>query len=228
MLRLHFAPDNASLIIRLALDEIGVPFETVLVDRRGAEQRGAAFRRLNPRGMIPVLETPEGPMFETAAILLWLTETSGRLAPQVGAPGRPLFLSWLFALSNGLHADLRGLFYPDTVAGPDPAAYTARARTRVSAMLDMLEALAAEGPGWFAGAEITVLDLYVTVILRWLALYPPGQTGWFRLGDWPRLKALAGRIETRASARRAAAAEGLGPAPFTRPQPADPPFGSAT
>ena len=31
--RLHYAPDNASLVIRLVLEEMGLPYETVLVDR---------------------------------------------------------------------------------------------------------------------------------------------------------------------------------------------------
>ena len=56
--RLHYAPDNASLIIRLALEEIGVPYETVLVDRRSRAQDTTAYRALNPAGLIPVLETP--------------------------------------------------------------------------------------------------------------------------------------------------------------------------
>ena len=38
-LRLHYAPDNASLCIRLALEELGLPYETVLVDRATQAQR---------------------------------------------------------------------------------------------------------------------------------------------------------------------------------------------
>ena len=33
---LHYAPDNASLIIRLALEAQGVAYDTCLVDRRGS------------------------------------------------------------------------------------------------------------------------------------------------------------------------------------------------
>ncbi|OIP85669.1 MAG: glutathione S-transferase [Rhodobacterales bacterium CG2_30_65_12] len=228
MMRLHYAPDNASLIVRLALDELRLPFETVLVDRRRAAQRLPAFRALNPRGLIPVLETPHGPMFETAAILLWLADITGKLAPQPQDPARGAFLSWLFAVSNGLHADLRGLFYPEAIAGPDPAAFTAHTRARIADMLTMLDTLAGQGHGWFAAAAPSILDLYIAVILRWLALYPVGGTGWFRLVDWPRLAALAVRIEARPSVARAQAAEGLGPTPFSAPRYPVPAEGSAT
>lgn len=228
MFRLHYAPDNASLVVRLALDELGLPFETVLVDRRHRAQKSATYRRLNPRGLIPALETPDGPMFETAAILLWLADREGRFAPPPGSPERAAFLSWLFALSNGLHGDLRGLFYPEAFAGPAPEAFTLLTRARVSEMLDQLDALAGEGRSWFGAPVPTILDLYLAVMLRWLALYPADDTAWFNLARWPRLAALATRIEGRASVARACAAEGLGPTPFSAPVYPDPPEGSAT
>ncbi|MEL7203517.1 MAG: glutathione S-transferase, partial [Pseudomonadota bacterium] len=41
--RLHWVPDNASLVIRLALDEMGVPYDTVLVDRSSGAHKAAAY-----------------------------------------------------------------------------------------------------------------------------------------------------------------------------------------
>ena len=35
---LHYAPDNASLAVRLALEELGVPYRTALVDRAARAQ----------------------------------------------------------------------------------------------------------------------------------------------------------------------------------------------
>jgi len=225
MLRLHYAPDNASLVIRLALDEIGVPFETMLVDRSRAAQNSPAYRKLNPRGLIPVLETPHGPMFETAAILVWLADETGKLAPGPSDPGRPLFLSWMVAVSNGLQTDLSHLTHPERYGGN---ALAGAAHTRMRRMLDLLEALAGDGHSWFAGASPSVFDLYVAVVLRWLALYPKGETSWFRLTDWPRLSALAARVEARPSVVRAQEVEGLGPTPFSEPTYPNPPEGSAT
>jgi len=57
--RLHYAPDNASLIVRLVLEDLGVPYETVLVNRAAGGQREAPYLALNPNGLIPVLETPD-------------------------------------------------------------------------------------------------------------------------------------------------------------------------
>lgn len=228
---LHYAPDNASLVVRLALLDRGLPFETRLVDRSRQAQRGAAYRVLNPAGTIPVLETPEGPLSETAAILLWLADRHGGLGPGHTEPGRGAFLRWLMFTSNTLHAELRLVFYPAAFAGPDPAAQRALhagATGRLRGHLALLDRLAGQGGAGFGGADPTALDLYLAVILRWCALYAPLGTEWFDPGAVPALMTIARRVEERPAARAAAVAEGLGPRPFTAPEPCRPPEGSPT
>ena len=72
-----------------------------------------------------------------------------------------------------------------------------------------------------------MLDLYVPVCLRWMALYPKGGTGWFDITATPHLADHAARMEARDSVKRAMAAEGLGDTPFTAPRHPTPPEGSA-
>lgn len=139
---LHYAPDNASLVVRLVLDELGVPFDTQLVDRSRQAQKSPAFRALNPVGRIPVLETPDGPMSETAAILLWLADREGRMAPPPDHKDRAAFLRWLFFVSNTIHAELRLVFYPKTYT--DAAGVAALSTTVKSSLLDHFAALDAE------------------------------------------------------------------------------------
>ncbi|MFB9148483.1 glutathione S-transferase family protein [Roseovarius ramblicola] len=228
--RLHYAPDNASLIVRLALGELRVPYRTVLVDRRVRAQKSPAYLAINPAGLIPVLETPDGPVFETGAILLWLADRHGALVPAPGDPGRAAALKWLFYLSNTLHPALRMIFYPDQYAGADPgmqAMLRRHMQGETARHLDVLERAACDAPVLFSGARPTVLGLYLGPGLRWAALYPAGGAGWFDLARWPALAALARDLEARDSTRAAIAAEGLGERPFTAPQPPDPPEGAA-
>ena len=222
---LHYAPDNASLIVRLALDEMGLPYRTELVDRRTRQQDSAAYRRLNPAGLIPVLETPDGPLSETAAILLWLVDRHGALGPGVADAQRAGFLKWLFFTSNTLHADLRMIFYPETYAPGAEAALHAGVTARMGRHYGLLDALCGQGT-WFGGADLSVIDLYVVVTMRWAALYAPGGA-WFDAGAFPALAGLAARVEARESVARAAQAEGLGARPFTAPARPTPPEGSA-
>ena len=214
---LHYAPDNASLVIPLALEHLGLPYETRLVDRRSRAQKSAAYLALNPAGRIPVLETDEGPVFETAAILIWLDDRHGGLMPRP----RGASLSWLLWLANTLHPLLIDLFYPDRAA-PEGMVETAQShrRGRIDGCLDLLDAQALP--------DAVALDAYLCAMLRWLSLYPVDGNPGLDLRRWPSLHARAAAFETTDASRAAARAEGLGPYPCTDPRLPDPPEGSAT
>jgi glutathione S-transferase len=228
---LHYAPDNASLCVRLALLELGLPFTTSLVLRKGAGHREPTYLALNPNGLIPVLETPDGPLFETAAILLWLADRNRGgtiLSPGIGDPARGPVLTWLFWLSNTLHPQLRLIFYPDQhIENAHIPALNDRTRKRIAASLDILQTALPRLDGWIGAAQPSVLDCYLCPMLRWLALYPKGQTEWFSLSRWPALLLIAQAMEARPAAAAAIIAEGLGPLPFSHPREPVPPEGSA-
>lgn len=227
---LHYAPDNASLIVRLALEHRGLSYRTALVDRSRRAQRDPAYLRLNPAGLIPVLETPEGAIFETGAILLWLADTHGGLFPAPDASTRGTALKWLFYLSNTLHPLERLLFYPEQYLSPDHpgalAALRAGVQTRLQAGLATLDAAA---PDWSDPDAPGILDFYTAALLRWPALYP-GDTDrdWFRLANTPALRDIARRVEQLPCCAALSRAEGLGDRPFTAPCHPTPPEGSAT
>ncbi|MEO1734028.1 MAG: glutathione S-transferase family protein [Pseudomonadota bacterium] len=227
---LHYAPDNASLIIRIALEDLGVSYRAQLVDRREKEQRSEGYRRLNPNGLIPVLETPSGPIFETAAIGLWLAETHGALAPAPGTANRAAFLKWLFFVSNTLHADLRLLFYPAQYIGSSATDQLALRKGMAQVLprrFALLNDLAETAPDFLGAATPTILDFYVAACARWAQIYPVSGTAWFDWKNHPALYEVAKRVETRASARSVADAEGLGAQPFTAAHTPNPPEGSA-
>ncbi|WP_371224921.1 glutathione S-transferase family protein [Roseovarius sp. 2305UL8-3] len=229
--RLHYAPDNASLILRLALEQMGQPYETVLVDRRTNAHKSPGYMALNPNGFIPVLETPDGPMFETAAILLWLTDRHGQLAPAPDSPARAAFLKWLFCVSNTIHVALRMTFYPEQYVGAnakDQTQLRLHMRGPILRHFDNLEDLAGQGHDWFAAPVPAALDFYVACMMRWLALYPSCDQDWFDISRWPQLHDMLGRLEDCPSVSAAIYAEGLGPNPFTAPIHPTPPEGSAT
>ncbi|MDP3263759.1 MAG: glutathione S-transferase [Tabrizicola sp.] len=225
MYTLHYAPDNASLIIRLVLDGAGIPYRTALVDRRTRQQDSAEYRALNPAGLIPTLITPHGPISETGAILLWLADTHG-LGPKPADPDRLPFLKWLFFLSNTAHADLRQMFYPHLYCPVDAHPAHAEIMTaRMNRHFALLDKAAAEHPTLFAPPR--PLAAYTITLARWCVLYTDTAKPWFSLTDYPTLRGLAEAQERRVETPVIARAEGLGPAPFTDPQDPNPPEGSA-
>lgn len=221
---LHYAPDNASLVLRIALEELAVPYRTVLVDRAAQAQRSPAYLALNPNGLIPTLETPHGAIFETGAALLWLADTHVALAPRPDDPRRGAFLKWLFFCANTLHAGLRCLFYPVQYVGP---AKDAQAALLEQVKINTARHLRTLDNHYRPFDTPDVTDFYIAACLRWLAIYGPPERDWFDLDAYPVLRDMAARLERRASVAALIAAEGLGAAPFTAPHLPNPPEGSA-
>ncbi len=167
-------------------------------------------------GLIPALETDDGPMFETAAILLWLVDKTGRLGPGPNDTDRGAFLSWLFFTSNALHQAALAMFYPHRPAGEaNTDAARATAHDQVVARLGLIEAmLATQSPRWLSADHPGVLGLYIGVLVRWLTSLPP-EPYRINLAEFPMLRAVLVAHENRPSVQRVAADEGLGAHPFT-------------
>jgi len=213
---LHYTPDNASLIVRLVLEELGVPYEARLIDRAAGQLDSPDYRALHPLGKIPALETPEGPMFETAAIVLYLSEKHGALAPQPGDPDRAAFLTWLFFTAFNLHPAVNDVFYSNRAAGPEnAAAVLAHAVPRLHVCLNVLDSLvASQAPGFLSTAP-SILGYYLAVLMRWLGGIQKDSPARVASTDYPALHAICAALETRPAALAAARAEALGPNIFT-------------
>ncbi|MDZ4096832.1 MAG: glutathione S-transferase family protein [Paracoccaceae bacterium] len=222
---LHYSPDTAALAVRAVLEELNAPYQARLIDREAGALNSPAYRRLHPLGQIPAFETPDGPMFETAAILLWLADRhreAGRaLAPAPTAPGRASFLAWLFFTNTNIHTTVMQLFYPERTAGDAAApAVQAAARARMQTALDLLDQMVArDAPDWLSPDQPSVLGYYIAMLLRWMKSYAPGHPTWFDSADFPALHAIASALERRPAALAAARAEGLGNTIFTNPLP---------
>lgn len=218
MYTLHYSPDTASLGVRMVLQELGVPYRSALIDRDAGALDSPAYRAMQPLGKIPALETPDGPMFETAAMLLYLADKHHALAPAPDHPERAAFLAWLFFTSTNLHPTLLQIFYPERVAGEAcvPAVLT-QARAQMQMLLSTLETmLARDNPAWFS-TEPSVLGYYVGMLMHWLGGMPADHPAHFPTADYPALHARLAALEVRPAAQTIAADEGLGALPFTHP-----------
>lgn len=209
MYTLHSWPDTASLIIDLVLQEHDLPYRSAKIDRPAGALNTPDYRVLHPLGLIPAFETPDGPMFETAAILLYLADKHG-LVPAPDAPDRAAFLKWLFFISSNLHPTLMQVFYPERTAGPEnTAAVVAHAKPKLHSYLTILNDVAATRPAYLSDSQPTILGYYLAVLMRWLAADFPST-------NYPALRAVLIYLESRPATQACAAADGLGAHPFTQ------------
>ena len=206
MYTLHYWHDSASQGLRILLRVIGAPFTETLIDREAGALDSPAYRALHPLGKIPALETQDGPVFETAAIFLYLAERHPGLAPLPGDPQRGAFLSWLAFTAFNLHAPLMSVFYPERVA-PDPLEVASRAAGLLRANFAVIDAMAARAPDWLQGPK--PLPIYLAMMVHWLGGFPPGHAAHLTLDDLPHLGPLLRPLEFHPAVSEVCLDEGL-------------------
>jgi glutathione S-transferase len=215
---LHYFPDTASLVLRMVLLELGVPHDCRLIDRENGALDSPAYRAMQPLGKIPAMETPDGPMFETAAMLLYLADRHPGLVPPPESPDRAAFLKWFFFTSTNIHPTLLDLFYPDRVAGEDAVTEVqTRARAKMLNFLTILNDAAKDSPAWLPADRPSVLGYYLGMLIHWLGSYDADHPSHFMAHQFPALHRVMSMLETRDAAQKIAVEEGLGALPFTAP-----------
>ena len=89
--------------VRLLLSMLGLEYERVSVDSTAGETQTPEFKRLNPRGQIPVLVDGETLIWDSMAILVYLARRYGdtRWLPD-DALGEARVMQWLAVSENEL------------------------------------------------------------------------------------------------------------------------------
>ncbi|MBX7249766.1 MAG: glutathione S-transferase family protein [Caulobacteraceae bacterium] len=152
----------------------------------------ARVEAVNPLKQIPAVVTPGGEtLTESAAILTWLADShpESRLSPAVDDPRRGQFLRWMTFIPASIYA-LYWVRDEPTRLVPAELGEQVKARTaeRIADCWRMMDGQVAPGR-YILGDELTVLDLYVTVVSRWT----PRRTRFYR--EAPRLAEVVRRVD---------------------------------
>jgi glutathione S-transferase len=195
-MKLYYTPGYCSLAVHIALRETGLPFALEKVDPAAPE-----FRKINPRGYVPVLELDDGSRHTEAAALLQyvgdLAPGSG-LMPHMGSRERFQVQQWLTFVSSELHkAFSPWLFHKETADSTRKAV-----KDKITARFTELDAHFAKNE-WLAGRSFTVADAYAFAIVNWVPWVGMNLTA------WPHLAAYMDRVRARPHVRAALEAEGL-------------------
>lgn len=149
----------------IMLEETGLTYEPHLVRFDANDQRTTEFRSLNPYGKIPAIIDPNGPggeplpLFESAAILIYLADKSGQLLAREGM-ARYLTLQWLMFQAAGVGPMFGQVGFFHKYAGKDfedkrpRDRYVAESR-RLIAVLDARLA----DHDWLIGKQYTIADI---------------------------------------------------------------------
>lgn len=106
MIDLYAAPTSNGLRAKIMCDESGLPYTLHNVDMAKGAHKTPEFVKMNPNGAIPVIIDNDGPggkpmtMTQSAAILVYLGEKSGKLIPKDPAKRAAMWPALMSAASD--------------------------------------------------------------------------------------------------------------------------------
>ena len=205
MITLCFAPGSCARVPLIALEEIGVPFETRLIAFMKGEHRTPDFLALNPAGKVPALIVDDGVVTQNTAILRYLAQRfpEARLLPAIAdLLAEAQLLARLARISADLHPLVTRIRMPQFFCDLDsaPARVRELGETAMAFQLAEVERDLAVSP-WLLGGDWSILDAY----LHWV---------WFRITGagfdatpFPAIVDHARRMAERPAVQRALARE---------------------
>ncbi len=198
MYRLYAWPNSYAMGVHAILEEIGAAYDLRWVKIMVADL-DPDFARISPHGRVPALESPDGALFETGAIALYLAERhpeAGLLVP-AGDPDRPAFLQWFHYLATTLQPEVMIQFHPEFYFA-DTATQDAlklASMARLTKVLATLETALTAGP-YFLGTRRTVIDYLFTLQAVWPEIYPGS------IDDFPAINRQVETLCARPAVRR--------------------------
>lgn len=211
MLRLHgFAVSNYYNMVHLALLEKGLAFDTVSV--YGSQDE--AFLAISPRGKVPVLQTEQGYISETGAILDYL-EDLGQGRPLL--PAEPFARAQVRALMREieLYIELpaRSCYAEAFFRTPVEAAIKDKARSELQAGIAALKRHGRFAP-YVAGEQFSLADLYFLYSIDLAEAVAHKVLGFDLLEGFPSARELLQRLQQNPHVQLIAAQKEAGMAAF--------------
>lgn len=188
-------PMSRGRIVRWMLEEVGAPYETVVLDY-ATTMKGADYLAINPMGKVPAIRHGDVIVTEAAAICAYLADAfpEAKLAPPQGSKLRGPYYRWMFYGAGPVEAmasnQALGVTVPDEKRGM--VGYGSRAQ-----VLDTLEYAVSQGD-YLVGDSFTAADLYLGSQIMWGLQFGT-------LDKRPAFEAYVARISGRPAAARASA-----------------------
>ena len=201
----YFWPTPNGWKISIALEEMGLPYETKIVNIGKGEQFAPAFLKISPNNRMPAIVDPEGPdgapvsVFESGAILMYLARKTG-LFYGITERDRIAVEEWLMWQMGGV-GPMAGqahhfLKYAPVMDPPQVLPYAQdRYRNEVARLYKVLDTRLSENE-FVAGDFFSIADM---AIWPWASLWEgqqqvledkPHFARWLdRVGDRPGVKA---------------------------------------
>lgn len=156
-------PMSRGQIARWMLEEVGQPYEMVVLDYGDGGMKSADYLAINPMGKVPAIVHAGKTVTEAAAICAYLADAfpAAGLAPALDQ--RADYYRWLFFAAGPVEAAVTNKALGFTL--PEGRERTAGYGT-FEHTIDALEQAVAGGE-WICGGQFTAADVYVGAQIDW-------------------------------------------------------------
>lgn len=152
MLKLYGGARSRASIVQWYLEELGVPYEFVLLNMEAGEHRQPEYLAINPFGKVPAIVDGNFKLWESGAIVLYLAEKYGKMPASLEE--KNVVTQWVLFGNSTLAT---GLFIEATREKEMPKLLTP---------LDRL----LENQPYLMGEELTPADIAVGSLLAYVPL----------------------------------------------------------
>lgn len=157
--------ETKDLRAQWALEETGLPYRVHALDHTAGDLDSDAYARIHPFRQAPAIDDDGFVVTESAAIVLYLAEKSGKLIPS-DFQGRTRVVQWCFAATASVEPtltclDLIGIFDADRAAARLHDEVPKLARRWLSGLERRLE-----DRDWMASDDFSAADLITAGVLR--------------------------------------------------------------
>jgi GST-like protein len=199
MIDVYYWPSTNGRKIPIMLEEVGLEYNIIPTDFTRGDTQTAEYRRINPIEKIPAIVDHDAlgggriTLFESAVILQYLAEKSGKLLP-TEVQSRYTTLKWLLLSVTSLGPMIGQLAHFDEYAREKIPYAINRYAAEVERLYRVFDARLAECE-YLGGAEFSIAD-----ISAWTRFMPERQRqDWKR---WPNLKRWHDTVGSRPAVKR--------------------------
>jgi GST-like protein len=195
--------------VHIALEELGFEYTAIPVDIGAGDQFKPEFLKITPNHRIPAIRDSDGPggkpftLFESGAILIYLSEkTGGRLMPK-DPVGRYKCLEWIMFQMGGV-GPMFGQWNHFGAYAPEQIPYAIqRYGNETKRLTRVLNNRLSETP-WLAGDEYSMADVITFPWLRTATMRTPrfDQRGYLDLSEFPAVKRWFDAVAARPAVQR--------------------------
>lgn len=165
-MKLFYVPRTRANRPRWLLEELGVPYELIRLDPTKGDTRSDEHSNRHPLKHVPVLETKDGSLFESAAIVLQLADLHGKLIPPVGSYERGLVYQWLFFAMTEIEPPCV-VYFAEKVHKKTPESEAAlKAKVKINEAVQVVNAQLANRE-WILPSGFSVADVVLGSVVWW-------------------------------------------------------------